>query len=109
MLVGVGFEERNDAFDFYTCLTDFRASVASVSAPAQPQHQLMDLKLKEGDKISIKLNTPAVVPSEEPLISTSGPVGLPPPPKGQSTRVRRQGGPGGGAKQGDDEYDLLFK
>merc|ERR1719291_292217 len=59
--IGLGFEDRNDAFDFNCTLSDFKSTWVdrgggteeqSSSAPAEPSK---DFSLKEGQKISIDL------------------------------------------------------
>ncbi|CAD7955660.1 unnamed protein product [Amoebophrya sp. A120] len=75
--IGLGFEDRNDAFDFNCCLTDFRgtssggsaaSSTAASSGPAggssaeassSINFEKKDYSLKAGEKISIRsLKTP---------------------------------------------------
>merc|ERR1719218_209526 len=62
--IGLGFEDRNDAFDFNCALSDFKQTFVDkeAQAAAAPKIQGLskDLSLKEGQKIS--LNLKGVVP-----------------------------------------------
>jgi hypothetical protein len=49
--VGLGFVERNDAFDFWAGLLDFQGTVKADVAPTQTQP--MDLRFREGQTISL--------------------------------------------------------
>lgn len=57
--IGIAFNERNDAFDFNVALSEFKnelereAKAAKLSDPAS--HPPVDLSLKSGEKIKIKL------------------------------------------------------
>ena len=49
--VGLGFAERNDAFDFWAGLLDFQGTVRADVAPAVSQP--LDLQFREGQTISL--------------------------------------------------------
>jgi len=55
--IGIAFNERNDAFDFNVALSEFRKEIEredkATSTVSQPA---LDLSLKSGEKIKIKLN-----------------------------------------------------
>lgn len=58
--IGMGFEDRNDAFDFTSSLIDFKSTwidrdKVDVSAPVATGGPAKDLSLKEGQKITINL------------------------------------------------------
>jgi adaptin ear-binding coat-associated protein 1/2 len=93
--IGIAFNERNDSFDFNVALSEFRSQVereeqaekgvGSIAAP------MMDLKLKEGEKIKIKINKKTTDEDGQPIarspikpLSAPGAGGLllPPPKKG---------------------------
>jgi hypothetical protein len=86
--LGMGFEDRNDAFDFNAALQDFRRQkevssevIKPFSAQAKP-----DLALKEGQKISVQLKALRAPPSSSStsVQSVAGGSLLPPPPEGKS-------------------------
>mmetsp|Transcript_84872 Transcript_84872/g.240509 ORF Transcript_84872/g.240509 Transcript_84872/m.240509 type:complete len:380 (+) Transcript_84872:60-1199(+) len=56
--IGLGFEDRNDAFDFSCTLNDFKSTFVDKEAEIAPQDSspARDLSLKEGQKITIKIN-----------------------------------------------------
>ena len=57
-MVGVGFPERNDSFDFIAGLEDFKKQLKiakGTQAPAAVSGQGKDFSLKEGEKISINI------------------------------------------------------
>lgn len=83
--LGMGFEDRNDAFDFNATLQDFRRQKeASVEVIMPVQQKTADLSLKEGQKISVQLK--ALRPPPAAASSSLGSLGslLPPPPSGKS-------------------------
>ncbi len=62
-LVGVGFPERNDSFDFIAALDDFKKQTRIANGIADPNSTYnstpsKDFSLKEGEKIS--LNIPGI-------------------------------------------------
>ncbi|CAD7936423.1 unnamed protein product [Amoebophrya sp. A25] len=62
--IGLGFEERNDAFDFNCCLSDFKnRNVESEKAEeaAKDRPPPKDYSLKEGEKITRKMVVPQAV------------------------------------------------
>merc|ERR1719464_1616399 len=59
--IGLGFEDRNDAFDFNCTLSDFKSTwvdrdkqAEELAAPVE-QQPAKDLSLKEGQKITVNL------------------------------------------------------
>merc|ERR550532_993720 len=71
--IGLGWEDRNDAFDFNVTLNDFKSTfVDKVDVPPPDLGPAKDLSLKEGQKITVNL-------------------------KGLEGRRRRDEGAGGGA------------
>mmetsp|Transcript_3842 Transcript_3842/g.8118 ORF Transcript_3842/g.8118 Transcript_3842/m.8118 type:complete len:179 (-) Transcript_3842:43-579(-) len=75
--IGMGFEERNDAFDFWACLIDFAERQKAESEP-RAEHAAVELNLqfKEGETIS--LGTSGSRP--KPAKSGGGLIKLRPPP-----------------------------
>ena len=59
-MVGVGFTDRNDSFDFIAALEDFKKSIRIDKGIDKPKIDVknQDFTLKEGEKIS--LNIPGV-------------------------------------------------
>jgi hypothetical protein len=56
--IGIAFNERNDAFDFNVALSEFRSELEREEKAAKffSEHTIpVDLTLKEGEKIKIKL------------------------------------------------------
>jgi hypothetical protein len=58
--IGIAFNERNDAFDFNVALSEFRNEVereekASKFFESNPNNPPLDLSLKSGEKIKIKI------------------------------------------------------
>jgi len=55
--IGFGFSERNDAFDFMCCLSDFKARFVEAKDKAEPElvGPSRDLALKEGQTITLNL------------------------------------------------------
>lgn len=95
--IGLGFEDRNDAFDFKCALDDFKSTYAErkadasgVSGPSKIG-PAKDLSLKEGQKISLNLKN--IVPGAKKRASEpqggGGGIGLlaPPPPGGGSRQA----------------------
>lgn len=80
--IGCGFADRGDAFDFNVALQDHfnreKAVTKLEDLPAQPK---LDLGLKAGQTISIKLGNSAVKPRAKPKTG-GGAIGLLPPPPG---------------------------
>jgi adaptin ear-binding coat-associated protein 1/2 len=78
--IGMGFDERNDAFDFWACLLDFSARLKSETTPADPQTgpDLSHLQLKEGQTISLGSINKAPSTNAAPR---TGLIKLKPPPK----------------------------
>lgn len=92
--IGLGFEDRNDSFDFNVALNDFKETMNrdnEANAPAKIAGPSKDLSLKEGQKISLNLKN--LVPGakkREPASQSPGAGGIsmlaPPPPSGQPRR-----------------------
>lgn len=73
--IGMGFLERNDAFDFWACILDFAERLkAEEPRPEGPPVQL-DLQFKEGQTISLGASS-----QPKPAKSSGGLVRLRPPP-----------------------------
>lgn len=83
-MVGIGFPERNDSFDFVAGLNDFRKQLRIANGTTQPASASVkekDFSLKEGETISI--NIPGI--SKKPVGASSSSQGvglkkLAPPP-----------------------------
>lgn len=77
--VGMGFEERNDAFDFWASLVDFqRQTQVEKQAQEQPATNGPDLsylRMREGETISLGAADKEQQGGKKPLFK------LPPPPK----------------------------
>lgn len=100
--IGIGFEDRNDAFDFNCGMVDFKTTFVEredannqksmIAAPAK------DLSLKDGQKISVNFKGIGGGQSrrdKQQQQQSSGGLGLaPPPPAGGQSR-RQQPAPGG--------------
>lgn len=91
-LIGMGFDDRNDAFDFNASLQDFRrqreASTVEI-APVKTQQTspACDLSLKQGERISVQLKgvkAPATTTAPIPTLSSPADSFLPPPPASRS-------------------------
>jgi hypothetical protein len=58
-MIGIGFPERNDSFDFIAGLEDFKKQLRVVKgtgpAPVSKEGAGKDFSLKEGQKISINI------------------------------------------------------
>eukprot|EP01062_Namystynia_karyoxenos_P077179 TRINITY_DN7718_c0_g4_i1.p1 TRINITY_DN7718_c0_g4~~TRINITY_DN7718_c0_g4_i1.p1 ORF type:complete len:495 (+),score=108.86 TRINITY_DN7718_c0_g4_i1:111-1487(+) len=84
--VGLGFEEREDAFDFKVALTDHKKQTqqAQTNAPVYTGPK-QDLSLKEGERITVNLGG-KVKKQADKVLGQDGPPppsgGLPPPPGG---------------------------
>lgn len=65
--IGMGFTERNDAFDFWAALLDFSERVKNEKSPAAqpPPPDLSHLQLREGQTFSLSGKSPAN-PTKEP-------------------------------------------
>eukprot|EP00397_Hematodinium_sp_SG-2012_P056636 GEMP01070083.1.p1 GENE.GEMP01070083.1~~GEMP01070083.1.p1 ORF type:complete len:350 (-),score=63.52 GEMP01070083.1:38-1087(-) len=83
--LGLGFEDRNDAFDFNCTLTDFknRNQVSIQQADPTPSK---DYSLKEGEKITVNFKGVKSRPKKEQPASGQLLGFLPPPPSGSSRR-----------------------
>eukprot|EP00922_Rhytidocystis_sp_ex-Travisia-forbesii_P050940 GHVS01075666.1.p1 GENE.GHVS01075666.1~~GHVS01075666.1.p1 ORF type:complete len:345 (+),score=73.58 GHVS01075666.1:328-1362(+) len=115
--IGMGFESRNDAFDFNCALSDYarRRQVelqgsASDTPSDVPQR---DYRLKEGEKIKVELkglkgksrsrtqsntsNSPSLHPFPSPPVQPEGGqcpfLAVPPPPPAKNRAVRREKSP----------------
>lgn len=86
-VLGVGFEERSEAFDFGVALQEAKKTVLGVSEPkahAKKVEETRDLSLKEGETITVNLGGSKFKRSsgkrtEEPTGDLSA-FSLPPPP-----------------------------
>jgi len=89
--VGMGFTERNEAFDFNAALQDHEKHVRNQKELENQAAKLasmpkIDLSLKEGQSIHVNLKTNK--PISKPTSTTTGETGfglLPPPPSGKRT------------------------
>ncbi|CAK9080155.1 unnamed protein product [Durusdinium trenchii] len=87
--IGLGFEDRNDAFDFNCTLADFKSTWIDREKEAetpQPAVPSKDLSLKEGQTIKINLPGGKNRRREEKVESGYGGGILAPPPSGGSRR-----------------------
>jgi hypothetical protein len=81
----MGFQERNDAFDFNAAVQDFQRTLkAEKEAVSRPSEPSKDYSLKEGETITVNLKN--IKPKEKkpatgPGLAPSGGL-LPPPPGG---------------------------
>ena len=91
-MVGIGFPERNDSFDFIAALDDFKKQMRITKGMDKPSNSgpSKDYSLKEGEKITV--NIPGLTnkkPQESKPASSQGFGGLkklaPPPGKKPST------------------------
>ncbi len=85
--LGMGFDDRNDAFDFNAAVQDFRRQSTPV-AQIDPVVKKVDpaptnLSLKEGQKLSIQLK----VVRPPPVVDRSSFVPLPPPPASKARQA----------------------
>merc|ERR1719229_924973 len=57
--IGLGFEDRNDAFDFNCTLSDFKSTFIDrekeAEQPPKSETPSQDLSLKEGQKITVNI------------------------------------------------------
>jgi hypothetical protein len=98
--IGMGFEDRNDAFDFNCCLSDFKTTfverdLVDENAESKIQGPSKDLSLKEGQKITVNLGgVLAGKKKREPQATSGGGFGLlaPPPPSGGQSRRQAASG-----------------
>jgi hypothetical protein len=86
--LGMGFDDRNDAFDFNATIQDFRRQRDTASEVIKPVVSVgppPDLSLKEGQKISVQLK--ALKPPGNTI--DSNPLSfLPPPPESKSRNIQ---------------------
>ena len=86
--LGMGFDDRNDAFDLNASIQDFRRQREATTEVIQPLVQSVpapDLSLREGQKISVQIKALQRPPSSN---SASTPIDfLPPPPSAKSRHV----------------------
>lgn len=95
--IGLGFEDRNDAFDFKISLSDFKGSSGGQEDKKTPALQGLSKDLSLGEGTKIKLNLKNIVPGAKkrepqaqgglaPPPAGGGGFGIlaPPPPGGQS-------------------------
>lgn len=59
--VGIGFQERTDAFDFNVSVQDFIKQVQDGDKPAVEEEESEDFKLKEGEKLNINIQIKTTV------------------------------------------------
>lgn len=97
--IGLGFEDRNDAFDFNCTLADFKSTWVDrdrqVEEQQQPDQPAKDFSLKEGQKITINLSNFGGSKRREKAEPSGGEAigfGLlaPPPGAGPSRRQQQQ-------------------
>lgn len=107
--VGLGFEDRNDAFDFNCALNDFKTTFVEREIPVTDPKNLgptKDLSIKEGQTIAINFQVRGGDKKRDSgtqgSVMQGGSVGFglmaPPPPAGQSRR-KAAGVSGGYAAQ----------
>jgi len=85
--IGLGFEDRNDSFDFISCLQDFKNRNVVEKADPIPTK---DFSLKEGQKITVNLKGLKSKPKKDQSASGGGgALGgfLPAPPGGNSRKL----------------------
>jgi hypothetical protein len=78
--LGMGFDDRNDAFDFNATLQDFKRQKEAPQEVIKPLIKVQappDLSLKEGQKITVNLKPIKAPPAGQP---TTGLTFLPTPP-----------------------------
>lgn len=91
--LGMGFDDRNDAFDFNASIQDFhrqREATAEVIQPIVQSVPAPDLSLREGQKISVQIKALQRPPSSN--TSTTSIDFLPPPPSAKSRHVEPDSG-----------------
>ena len=93
--LGMGFDDRNDAFDFNATIQDFKRQLETpqdVIKPVVKVQPASDLGLKEGQKITVNLKPLRAPPTTQ---SSSAPISFLPPPPGKSRQVVEQTSSGG--------------
>jgi|LauGreDrversion4_2_1035121.scaffolds.fasta_scaffold51753_2 adaptin ear-binding coat-associated protein 1/2 len=91
--LGMGFDDRNDAFDFNASIQDYRRQRESASEVIQPiisTAPAPDLSLKEGQRISVQIKALQRPPGSNTV--SSGIDFLPPPPTAKSRQVNTDSG-----------------
>jgi hypothetical protein len=73
--IGMGFQERNDAFDFWACLIDFADRFKVAEASPELPGVGTDLQFKEGQTISLGTSS-----RPKPAAKSGGLMKLRPPP-----------------------------
>lgn len=96
--IGIAFNERNDAFDFNVALSEFRNELEreqNASKFFAEHSNPIDLTLKEGEKIKIKLNTKKADGANSTSKQKAGEISLLPPPdmRGSTAAVVNGGNP----------------
>ena len=87
--LGMGFEDRNDAFDFNATMQDFRRQSEAPREVIKPVVQVAsNLALKEGQKISVSLKALKTPPASAGGVIA--PSVLPPPPASRSRQAVSQ-------------------
>lgn len=87
--IGLGFKERNDAFDFNCTLQDFKnRNVVEKTDPIPTK----DFSLKEGEKITVNFKGIKKKKDTTP-VSAGGGIGILPPPPSGNTRKHDQVSP----------------
>lgn len=102
--IGLGFEDRNDAFDFNCCLSDFKTTFVDRDdggkEAANLAEPMKDMSLKEGQKITVNLKGLEGRKKREPTPEVAAGAGLAsllaPPPASGSRRQQAQARSGGG-------------
>lgn len=95
--IGIGFEDRNDAFDFNCTLNDFKGTwVEEQNTPAENVPS-RDLSLKAGQQITVNFKGLGTRRREQPangdnINSGFGGLIAPPPPAGSHSRRQQTGG-----------------
>jgi len=89
--IGIGFADRGDAFDFNVALQDhFKREKTNDALKTEPEQPSLNLGLKAGQTISIKLgNNSAVKPRNKAKATAAPGAGfklLPPPPAAQALK-----------------------
>ena len=97
-MIGIGFPERNDSFDFIAGLEDFRKQLKIVNGTQAPattgKNKEKDYSLKEGEKISITIPGLTKKTTDKPAAPLLGGGGglkkLAPPPGAKKTSAMGQ-------------------
>eukprot|EP01156_Anaeramoeba_ignava_P005874 Anaeramoba_ignava/a347219_194.p3 GENE.a347219_194~~a347219_194.p3 ORF type:complete len:197 (+),score=51.56 a347219_194:24-593(+) len=79
--IGMGFQERTDAFDFNLALQDHKKEIERKKNPPKFDGPTEDLSLKQGETIRINLSGMPTTTSTKKAKSTSKKITLKPPPK----------------------------